>query len=179
MNVSEDSHDSNTATTINDLLLYSQVMSAMNSARIIRVLTDNRNYNNTERQVIVNSLNNLVLCSYKPLDKNSKYNLKEFIEAHRQDIKNDKARERLIIQLDEIENKHSETLEKLRVLRNQYIAHLDSTDIDNFLKHETDLKNVQDMLIDISKYINELPWVGKEVIGGFLEYDQIKKDLRA
>ena len=65
------------------------------------------------------------------------------------------------------------------MLRNQYIAHLDSTDIDNFLKPETDLKNVQDMLIDISKYINELPWVGKEVIGGFLEYDQIKKDLRA
>ena len=53
---------------LNDARLYSQINFAMNSARIIRSLTENRKYNSTERQLVTNCISEIALCCVKLWD---------------------------------------------------------------------------------------------------------------
>lgn len=164
---------------LNDARMYSQINFAMNSARIIRVLTENREYNLTERQLVTNCESELILCCLKLWDTDSRsYSLKCYVEIHSELTKYED-KENKLEELNLLESKYKKVIDSLRTFRNKQIAHLDPMSWESFMGVSGGLKDIQNMLQEITHYLNSLPWLeGKELLGGFLEYDQIEADLR-
>lgn len=159
-------------------LFYSQIAFAMNASRIMKsliLLRGDRPINSTEIQVISSLQMSLIINSVKIWDRNSYsiYNFfdnKNILETERTNLKQ---------ALEAIEKNHKDIIVALKAWRNQVIAHLDKfMDNSKFIKLETELALIQRMLQDVANLVERASWFPANYPFKFLNYSDIRRDLR-
>lgn len=159
------------------VLFYSQITFAMNAARIMKALAMDRSFNRTERELVTNLQCGMIINTAKVWDITG-YNIEKFV--NRSGATDDEKQE-LLGKISDLKERYQTTIQSVKKWRDKLVAHLDNNmnTLQKFDEFNGDVVDIQRMLQDVANLVSGASWYPeKNRPMKFLDYDQIKKELR-